>query len=286
MIYAKLDVVFDVHPKFIKLAAKGRLDAVAYWCAVLTYLRRNDSKDGLIPSDEIGLPLHVGDEKALDLCQALVEVGLFERQKAGYLLARYSEKNETSEEIEKRRASTRDRVARYRNGRGTGRVGNAGNGVTDVVTDHVTDDVTTKRTKRYGTGSVCGSVSGSGFKKKVAPKSATAATGDHSALIDHFSNEFERLKGVRPEIGAKGGAGAKRLLTGRTLAEAKAIVDKALADPWLLENAPDLAAIAGKVNAYIGNKTGIGSTRPGAAKSGWVQPVPDAGPLWKSGDGT
>ena len=62
------------------------------------------------------------------------------------------------------------------------------------------------------------------------------------------------MKGVKPVIGAKGGAGAKRLLQGRTLAEAKAIVDRAFSDPWVLDNSPDLAAVAGKINSFIGRR--------------------------------
>jgi hypothetical protein len=82
---------------------------------------------------------------------------------------------------------------------------------------------------------------------------------------------------VKPVIGARGGAGAKKLLAGRTLAEAKAIVDRALADPWWLERNADLAAIAGKVNAFIGRRSPTTTpTRP---------PLQPAGGGWKKADG-
>ena len=89
--------------------------------------------------------------------------------------------------------------------------------------------------------------------------------------------QFERLKGVKPVIGAKGGAGAKKLLQGRTLAEAKAIVDRALADPWMLDRTPDLAAIAARINAFIGRPA-----RPTSGPQGLVQPATGS---WKKADG-
>jgi hypothetical protein len=108
------------------------------------------------------------------------------------------------------------------------------------------------------------------------PPARREVAGDHQALIAHFVAEFERLKGVKPEIGAKGGAGAKKLLDGRTLAEAKAIVDRALADPWWLDKNPDLAAIAGKINSFIGHQAP-------AARGGQAMVQPSGGSWKKAG---
>ena len=72
----------------------------------------------------------------------------------------------------------------------------------------------------------------------------------------------------------EGGAGAKKLLQGRTLAEAKAIVDRALADPWWLTGTRTSAAIAGKSTrssgarrpaARRGSRGGRGASPPLAA---------------------
>lgn len=132
MIFAKLDVQFDIHPKFCNAVTRGYMEACAYWCAVLTYLRRNDSEDGIMALHEIGYPLHVGHERAAKFCEQLVEVGLFERKEGGYLLLRYADKNELREDIETRRAKTRKRVAKHR-------AKLAGNGVTHGVTSPVTE---------------------------------------------------------------------------------------------------------------------------------------------------
>ncbi len=99
-------------------------------------------------------------------------------------------------------------------------------------------------------------------------RAGTERAGDHQALIAHYAAEFERLKGAKPVIGPKGGAGAKKLLEGRTLAEAKAIVDRALSDPWVLDKAPDLASIAGRINAFIGTPS-----LPGGRPRAQVQPA-------------
>jgi hypothetical protein len=79
---------------------------------------------------------------------------------------------------------------------------------------------------------------------------------------------------VKPVVGARGGAGAKKLLHGRTLAEAKAIVDRALSDPWWLDRNPDLGAIAGKINSFIGRK----------ASGGGAPPVQPPGGTWRKAE--
>jgi hypothetical protein len=101
-------------------------------------------------------------------------------------------------------------------------------------------------------------------------------SGDHQRLIAHYIAEFERLKGVKPVIGAKGGAGAKRLLEGRSLEEAKAIVDRALSDPWWLDKHPDLAVIAGRINSFIGRA----AHSNGASRT----PVQPSSSAWKKAD--
>lgn len=113
MLYAKLDVCFDIHPKFI---AAGPA-ACGYWAGVLTWLRRNDSTTGILPFTSVGHPLFVGEQCGQDLCDALVKVGLFSVKETGYLLNNYSLKNETKEEIEARREASRIRTARWRSAR-------------------------------------------------------------------------------------------------------------------------------------------------------------------------
>ena len=88
-------------------------------------------------------------------------------------------------------------------------------------------------------------------------------TGDHAELIRAYIAEFEQLRGCKPVIDAKCGAGAKKLLNGRTVDEAIAIVQRAFADPFIAQNKPDLASIAGNVNAYIGKDPASGTHRVG-----------------------
>lgn len=289
MIFAKLDVCFHRHPKFVRAG----VEACGYWAAVLAYLRDHKSDSGLLPDSEIKLPLHIGERKARQLCQRLVDCGLFERQEGGYLLLRYAEKNETGQEIDARLAGGRRRLSKFRGKTGT------------CEADHRTgnDDVTrftaqaVGSVKRVSSANVTRSTSLVESESEseselilstpVAPtppdraRTKSDPSGDHQALVAHFAAEFERIKGAKPEIGAKGGAGAKRLLLGRTLDEAKAIVDRALSDAWLVDHTPDLSAIAAKINAYIGKTPPSGVMR--RANGVALQP---AGGGWKAGDGT
>jgi hypothetical protein len=131
VIYAKLDVCFYRHTRFLRAG----LEASAIWAATLTFLRENDSKDGRIEYDELWRLFAVGEERGRKLADRLIEVGLFEACYGGYILLRYAAKNETREEIEARRADTRERVAKHR--RETRKAANSGtiHGVTrNIVT--------------------------------------------------------------------------------------------------------------------------------------------------------
>jgi hypothetical protein len=109
MIFAKLDVCIPNHPKFIKAGPA----AVGYWAAALAYTRGHEL-DGILPAEAVGSLLGLGVRAARKLAEVLVEVGLFERIGDGYLLANYSEKNETKAAIETRRAAVRERVEKFR----------------------------------------------------------------------------------------------------------------------------------------------------------------------------
>lgn len=105
-----------------------------------------------------------------------------------------------------------------------------------------------------------------------------ANSADHQRVIDAFAVAFGRVRGCKPTIGAKGGAGAKALLRGRTVEEAIAIIERAFEDPFVAEKKPDLAYIASNANAYIG-RAPTTETRARTA----VQPVPATGRVWKVG---
>lgn len=125
MIYVKVDVSIPTHPKFVKAGVA----AVGFWTAALAY-SASHLLDGLVPDESIGIILGLGPKEARKLCKRLVEVGLFERIDSGYLILKYSEKNNTKAQIEAKREVTKARVDKFRNAKR--------NGVTPGVTDGVT----------------------------------------------------------------------------------------------------------------------------------------------------
>ena len=56
MIFAKLDVSVYSHRRF----AEAGFEAVGYWALLLAYLRHQESEDGFLPSQRIGVPLGAG----------------------------------------------------------------------------------------------------------------------------------------------------------------------------------------------------------------------------------
>lgn len=110
VIFAKLDVSVYAHRRF----AEADFEAVGYWALVLAYLRHQESEDGFLSSQLIGVPLGAGRERCLPLCEKLVSVGLSRKTDDGYFLVNYAEKNETKDEIEVRKRATRDRKATSR----------------------------------------------------------------------------------------------------------------------------------------------------------------------------
>ena len=123
MIFAKLDVCFWRHPRFIDAG----LESCAFWAAALAWLRETESSTGFVSFARAKQLLDVGDKKARKLGERLVQFGLFDRCEGGYLLVRYSEKNETREQIDARRAAARERQAAFQRNR------RAANGVSNGV---------------------------------------------------------------------------------------------------------------------------------------------------------
>jgi hypothetical protein len=105
LIFAKLDVSVYSHRRF----AEAGFEAVGYWALVLAYLRHQESEDGFLPSQLIGVPLGAGRERCLPLCEKLVSVGLFRKVEGGYSLVNYADKNDTTDAIELRIRATRER---------------------------------------------------------------------------------------------------------------------------------------------------------------------------------
>jgi hypothetical protein len=161
MIFAKLDVCVWRHERFIQAGPT----ACGYWMAALAWLREDSSSDGYISPTAAGMLLKIGDRKARNLSQRLVEVGLFEAKGDGYVLLGYTEKNETRDQIEARRAESRARTSAHRASR------RAGNGV------HAEQGnaLPTRVTPNTGNAKVPGSDSDSGSVSSGSPRSEISA---------------------------------------------------------------------------------------------------------------
>ena len=151
MIFAKLDVCFWRHKKFMRAGAA----ACGYYAAALTYLREDETSDGVLENDVLGQLLGVGPRESRRLCERLVEAGLFTRDDRGYVLVGYAEKNETKEQIDARRATSSKKVAAWRERN------RAGNLVTSPSCNQVTPDEVTEVRERVTAGSDSDSPSGS-----------------------------------------------------------------------------------------------------------------------------
>jgi hypothetical protein len=173
MIFAKLDVLFWRHKKFVRAGP----EAAGYWAAALAYLREDSSEDGVLSKDVIGQLLGLGVPHATKLCKRLCEVGLFESNDRGYELLGYAEKNETRKEIDARRAIARERKAAWRLAHHKNNVAHVPPSVTELSRD-VSRDVSrgTSGGTSGGTDASCpalvpgsgsGSGSGSGFKSEI-----------------------------------------------------------------------------------------------------------------------
>jgi hypothetical protein len=281
MIFAKIDVSFprhyrvlDVRPESVGLvrsdtarthtaasdwtplddhARIARAAALGVWTAVLCYTREH-MLDGFCPLSAIR---YIATDEILD---ELVEQGLFARAeregRTGVVILNYAKHNETKADVARRLSTDR---ARKKSGRIPAHSGQRVRPESRRTPPGAVDHAARPRPEPEPEGPE---------RKELPSPAATSADserqppapGDHQALIAHFVSEFERLKGAKPVIGAKGGAGAKKLLEGRSLEEAKAIVDRALGDPWWLEKSPDLAAIAGKINAFLGRREPVATS--------------------------
>jgi len=279
MIFAKIDVSLRHHHRLMNIGPEcvavplgiqsesdgKRADlctrlahaaALGLWTAALLYTR-DHMLDGFCPLRALG------DFAVDEVIDELVARGLLVRDVQdgcpGVVIVNYAKHNETKAQIDRRMGKDR---ARKRPGRAAGRRPDTGAPPRSepdrvpsgfpMASDGIPRPESESETETE--------------LRKELPSQAPAPggkraerAGEHGELIAYYAAEFERLKGVRPVIGAKGGAGAKRLLQGRSLAEAKAIVDRALSDPWMLENSPDLAAIAGKINSFIGRRAVVPS---------------------------
>jgi hypothetical protein len=273
MIFAKIDVNMPHHYRLLDVRAESvriplgiraeserlpsdvcvriaRAAALGVWTAALCYTR-DHMLDGFCPMSAIE-PFAVDE-----VVEELVRQGLFERAeregRQGVVIVNYAKHNETKADINRRLKIDRARKNPDRSPRG-GRADSvripsgfqkSSREIPPSESESESESETEPRRR-------------SPSQAPGGPGSRSERVGEHRELVAYYSAVFERLKGVKPVVGARGGAGAKKLLQGRTLAEAKAIIDRALSDPWWLDRNPDLGAIAGKINSFIGRKAAPG----------------------------
>lgn len=105
-LFAKVDLSWKAHPKALRAGAEAR--DLWLWCLLYT---REYELDGFVPLEAMRTSWSL-DWK----CNAekLVEVGLMVESEGGYSLTGYDQKNETKEEIDRRRELTKKRVQRFR----------------------------------------------------------------------------------------------------------------------------------------------------------------------------
>jgi hypothetical protein len=259
----------------------ARAAALGVWTAALCYTR-DHMLDGFCPLAAIA------DLAADEVVDELVERGLFARaEREGYpgvVIVNYAKHNETRADVERR--LHRDRARKEAERRPSGRrVDTARHVRVDSARTPPTASHRIPRSESESEPEPEPESDGKELPSQASapPEPRSERSQEHRELVAHYAAEFERLKGVKPVIGAKGGAGAKKLLEGRTLAEAKAIVDRALSDPWVLENSPDLSAIAGRINAFIGRRVPTGGgphvqLQPATGSWKVAQPGQIAGP--------
>lgn len=112
MIFAKLDVTIYTHPKVLEAGP----DAFGFWCACLAHLRQHESSDGYLAPHVIGSMLSLPKRRCFRLAEKLVRCQLFAKSESGgFVFLRYSDHNETKEEIEERRKNDRIRKNSKRN---------------------------------------------------------------------------------------------------------------------------------------------------------------------------
>ncbi len=107
MIFAKVDVKLRDHHRAQRAGA-----AMGTWLWGLLYVREHQT-DGVIPDVSLRYAW-VGEKAARRDAARLVEVGLWEDLSGSWRICRYSDKNDTAEDIAKRRAEARERMQRVR----------------------------------------------------------------------------------------------------------------------------------------------------------------------------
>ena len=261
MIFAKIDVGFPRHYRLLDVRAECRAAALGVWTAALCYTREH-MLDGFCPLSALR------DFTVDEVIEELVTQGLLARVeregRAGVVILNYAKHNETKADIERRLSVDRTRKTpeRIPGGRAPSpRTESAGRDDRNPPSESESESESEPRRR-------------SPSRAPGGPGSRSERASEHQELVAYYAAAFERLKGVKPVVGARGGAGAKKLLHGRTLAEAKAIVDRALSDPWWLDRNPDLGAIAGKINSFIGRK----------ASGGGPPPVQPPGGTWRKAE--
>src|SRR5678815_1032347 len=110
--YAKVDVALRDHPKAVEVGPA----AMGIWLGALLYIREHLT-DGFAPRQVVFSSFAASPQLAACCVRRLVSAGLFVEVPGGFLLANYSEKNQTKVQVTAAIDSARERMRRVRESR-------------------------------------------------------------------------------------------------------------------------------------------------------------------------
>jgi hypothetical protein len=131
--WAKVDDRFYDHPKTVALLDTPA--ALGLWVLALSWVGRHLT-DGWVPRAQVHRLLGVNPAEADRLAARLVEAQLWDAREDGFVIHNYLEFNPSRAQVERQRAMTRQRQARF-----TERRWPAPDAVTNAVSDAVTNAV-------------------------------------------------------------------------------------------------------------------------------------------------
>ncbi len=189
MIFAKLDVDITDHPKAIA-AGPGPF---GIWAWALAYCRKHEL-DGVVPAAALRQALG-GRPENVEHAAALMSVGLFlVRADGDFTFANYAKKNETKDDVSRRRTETKNRVAKLRKTEKSRYIC-----VTPSVTGSVTSALPSPVTVALVPGSGSDSGSGSGSVSSLSDPDPELPPPTASLLTEYVAEAKSGVRAVVPK---------------------------------------------------------------------------------------
>ncbi len=292
MTYAKQDDGFHEDPRYAAL----ELTHLGLIACARSYMARHLT-DGRIPAAILRRFGATGGGETL--VTKLVDLGVWEQDGDHYVDRHYLEHNATRAEVEERKAALSEvrRAAGAKGGRRSGESRRQSNQASQK-------QVASKQTKQNEALSspILSSPlrSNPDQREEIAPSAPLTLTGEpptrsvaklkkapkhtpeeiaaKTAVLDHFVERFEAVKGCKPKsLDAGDNAAAFRIAKVYGVYEANAIIDRAFEDPFVVEKNATIKFIASKADTYRGT-----AALSGARTRNPVQRQPIGGSAWTS----